>query len=156
MAAAATRRANLSEETRPTPSAPPTPLGLSAAVNVWFVRGVGSFTRALEVRPQFAAGYFCLGEALQQMGRVHRTNQAFDPHYLFLFTALGGEQRFVSALAKRLASLGALTRGDCAAALAGLDPLGAGRGMESSSRNWDTAHAGRALTVLSEGLPNRA
>ena len=34
------------------------------------------------------------------------------PEYVFLISELAGEQRFVSSVAKRLESLGALTQGD--------------------------------------------
>ncbi len=59
--------------------------------------------------------------ALQQMGRVHRTNQVAPPKYIIMVTELGGERRFVSAVTARLESLGALTRGDRGASFAGGD-----------------------------------
>jgi hypothetical protein len=53
---------------------------------------------------------------MQCFGRTHRSDQAVPPEYVLLSTELGGEKRFSSTIARRLASLGALTKGDRAAA----------------------------------------
>lgn len=51
-------------------------------------------------------------KAVQQFGRVHRSNQAVPPKFAVVVTDLGGEVRFVSAVARRLRILGAMMRGD--------------------------------------------
>src|SRR5712691_9641359 len=49
---------------------------------------------------------------MQTFGRTHRSDQAVPPEYVLLSTELGGEKRFSSTIARRLGSLGALTKGD--------------------------------------------
>lgn len=48
---------------------------------------------------------------MQMFGRTHRTNQKQPPQYVMLVSDLGGEKRFVSTIARRLGSLGAITKG---------------------------------------------
>lgn len=55
-------------------------------------------------------------KAVQQLGRVHRSNQARPPRFGVLLTELGGECRFASSVARRMRLLGAITRGDRASA----------------------------------------
>lgn len=49
---------------------------------------------------------------LQDFGRSHRSNQASPPVYLLVYTELGGEKRFSTSIARRLAGTGALNKGD--------------------------------------------
>ena len=50
-------------------------------------------------------------EAIQGLGRTHRTNQVTAPVFRPCTTNCRGERRFISTIARRLDSLGALTRG---------------------------------------------
>lgn len=56
---------------------------------------------------------------VQDFGRTHRTGQVQPPIYLLVFTELGGEKRFSATIARRLANMGALTKGDRRAEKAG-------------------------------------
>ena len=58
--------------------------------------------------------------AIQGLGRSHRTNQAHGPLFRPVSTDIHGEKRFLSTIARRLDSLGALTRGERRTAGAGL------------------------------------
>lgn len=49
--------------------------------------------------------------AIQGLGRTHRTRQASAPLFRPVTTNVRGERRFISTIARRLDSLGALTRG---------------------------------------------
>lgn len=51
-------------------------------------------------------------KAMQKLGRTHRSNQVTAPLYLLISSDIGGEKRFSSAIARRLESLGAFTKGD--------------------------------------------
>lgn len=51
-------------------------------------------------------------KAVQGLGRTHRTNQATAPFFHLVTTDLKGQARFISSIARRLAQLGALTKGE--------------------------------------------
>lgn len=53
---------------------------------------------------------------MQSFGRTHRSFQKYPPKYILLSTNLGGERRFSATIARRLGSLGALSKGDRKAA----------------------------------------
>lgn len=50
-------------------------------------------------------------EAIQGLGRTNRSNQKQPPVFVVISTDVKGEKRFISTIARRLDSLGALTRG---------------------------------------------
>jgi predicted RNA methylase len=75
---------------------------------------------------------------MQRLGRSHRSDQATPPEYVLLSTELGGERRFSSTIAKRLGTLGALTKSDRRAADAN----------EISKYNFETEEGRAALTLM--------
>jgi hypothetical protein len=77
-------------------------------------------------------------KAIQQLGRSHRSGQASSPDYRLVISALAGERRFAAAVARRLESLGALTRGDRRAAT----------GADLSQFNFETKYGKAALKKL--------
>jgi predicted RNA methylase len=58
--------------------------------------------------------------AIQGMGRTHRTNQRVPPHYVLVTTDMPGQKRFVTSIARRIEQLGSLTKGNRRAANSGL------------------------------------
>lgn len=101
---------------------------------------------------------------IQQLGRTHRTGQACPPEHVLLVTDICGEQRFVSTVARRLQSLGALSgdgsgRAGCAAAASGVEDAGSGgissKGagtLQGCGRGWGW---GWGLGVEQEGAIER-
>jgi hypothetical protein len=77
--------------------------------------------------------------AIQGLGRTHRTHQASAPLFRPVTTDIHGEKRFLSTIARRLDSLGALTRGERRVA---------GAGLFRPQDNLESPWARRALLVL--------
>jgi hypothetical protein len=77
--------------------------------------------------------------AVQGMGRSHRTNQAVPPRYRLVTTDIHGEKRFTSTIARRLDSLGALTKGERRTA---------GGGLFRAEDNLESPWAHRALQAF--------
>ncbi|KAL7555157.1 hypothetical protein ACHAWF_018815 [Thalassiosira exigua] len=83
-------------------------------------------------------------KAIQQLGRSHRSGQETAPIYKMVVTELGGERRFASAVSKRMAQLGALTKGDRRAA----------SGSDLSEFDIDSLFGRRALVIMVDALSN--
>ncbi|KAL6756388.1 hypothetical protein V8C86DRAFT_3136630 [Haematococcus lacustris] len=81
-------------------------------------------------------------KAIQQLGRTHRSNQAQGPIYKLVSSRIGGEKRFAAAVARRLQSLGALTRGDRRAA----------SGIDLSEQNFDSPLGRRSLRRMYDAI----
>lgn len=77
--------------------------------------------------------------AIQGLGRSHRTNQACAPLFRPVTTDIHGEKRFLSTIARRLDSLGALTRGERRTA---------GNGLFRAEDNLESPWAHRALAAF--------
>ena len=77
--------------------------------------------------------------AIQGLGRSHRTNQASAPLFRPVTTDIEGEKRFLSTIARRLNSLGPLTRGE---------RRSAGNGLFRPEDNLESPWAYRALQAF--------
>jgi len=75
---------------------------------------------------------------MQCFGRTHRSDQAEPPEYVLLSTELAGEKRFSSTIARRLGSLGALTKGD----------RGAADNADWARYNFETSEGRAALSLM--------
>ncbi len=81
--------------------------------------------------------------AIQGLGRSHRTNQASAPVFKPVTTNVRGERRFISTIARRLDSLGALTRGQRQTG---------GNGIFDTKDNLESQYAEYALYELFEQI----
>eukprot|EP00439_Symbiodinium_sp_Y106_P005951 s5968_g1.t1 len=93
-------------------------------------------------------------KAVQQLGRVHRSNQLHPPKFTCIVTDLAGEARFVSAVAKRLSQLGAMTKGDRRAGFGARgDAFGFGR-LDLMSSKYGAAGLAKVMADLLTGKPS--
>ena len=81
-------------------------------------------------------------QAIQGLGRTHRTHQASAPLFRPVTTDVKGERRFIATIARRLDSLGAITRGqrDSQTAMGGSDAA-----LFRESDNLESVYAKAAL-----------
>src|SRR5690606_12767853 len=77
--------------------------------------------------------------AIQGLGRTHRTKHAQPPLFRPIATDVKAEKRFLSTIARRLDSRGALTRGQRRTG---------GQGLSRRESNLECAHAPAALRQL--------
>lgn len=83
-------------------------------------------------------------KAMQGFGRTHRSNQASAPIFKLVTTDVKGHKRFISTIARRLAQLGALTKGQ----------RDSGNAMFNEKDNLESPLAIRALQTFYDLLGN--
>ncbi|MXY38884.1 MAG: methylase [Rhodospirillaceae bacterium] len=88
-------------------------------------------------------------QAIQGLGRTHRTHQSSAPLFRPVTTDVKGERRFIATIARRLDSLGAITRGqrDSQTAMGGSDAA-----LFRESDNLESAYAKAALRQFYSAL----
>ena len=88
-------------------------------------------------------------QAIQGLGRTHRTHQASAPLFRPVATDVKGERRFIATIARRLDSLGAITRGqrDSQTAMGGGDTA-----LFRESDNLESPYARAALRQFYSAL----
>jgi hypothetical protein len=106
---------------------------------------LGARNRRLRAHYLLEAGWKA-DTAIQGLGRSNRTNQAQPPVFRPMATDVKGEKRFLSTIARRLDTLGAITRGQRQTG---------GQGLFRADDNLESAYAKAALPVL-PGAPRRA
>jgi predicted RNA methylase len=99
---------------------------------------LGAKNRRLRVHYLLEAGWKA-DAAIQGLGRTNRTHQAQPPLFRPIATNVRGEKRFLSTIARRLDTLGAITRGQRQTG---------GQGMFRASDNLENEYARAALRQL--------
>ena len=89
-------------------------------------------------------------QAIQGLGRTHRTHQASAPMFRPLTTDVKGERRFIATIARRLDTLGAITRGQRDSQSA----MGEGNAMFRPEDNLESVYAKAALRQLYTAIAN--
>ena len=98
-------------------------------------------------------------QAIQGLGRTHRTNQRWAPLFRPVTTNVRGERRFISTIARRLDSLGAITRGQRNSQTAMGDDEN--QALFHTSDNFESPYAKKALrqfywALLRNGIPGQS
>ena len=96
---------------------------------------LGCLNRRLRVHYLLEAGWKAAA-AIQGLGRTNRTNQAQPPLFRPVSTNVKGEKRFLSTIARRLDTLGAITKGQRQTG---------GQGLFRPEDNLDSSYARSAL-----------
>ena len=99
---------------------------------------LGAKNRRLRVHYLLEAGWKA-DAAIQGLGRTNRTHQAQPPLFRPIATDVRGEKRFLSTIARRLDTLGAITRGQRQTG---------GQGMFRASDNLENEYARASLRQL--------
>ena len=87
-------------------------------------------------------------QAIQGLGRTHRTHQKTPPLFRPVTTDVKGERRFISTIARRLDALGAITRGQRDSQTT----MGADRKLFKAADNFESPYAKAALRQFYLGL----
>jgi P-loop containing NTP hydrolase pore-1/C-terminal domain on Strawberry notch homologue len=103
---------------------------------------LGARNRRLRIHYLLEAGWKA-DTAIQGLGRSNRTNQAQPPVFRPIATDVKGEKRFLSTIARRLDTLGAITRGQRETG---------GQGLFRADDNLESAYAKAALRQFYHAL----